>query len=162
MLLYHGSYVKVDKPEIIEPNRLLDFGPGFYTTSNEKQAENFAAKVAKRMDQNSGVLNIYDFDDSSMGDLKTLRFDSANGEWLDFVSANRNGQSINDKYDLVIGPVADDDVYRTFILFSTGVLTRKQTIEVLKVKELFNQYVFVTNKALEKLTFNGEKAIEVI
>lgn len=161
MLLYHGSYISVQEPKILEPNRLLDFGPGFYTTTNKKQAENFAAKVAKRQEKTKGVLNIYEFDDSDLGDIKILKFDSPNGDWLDFVSSNRNGDLIKKKYDLIIGPVADDDVYRTFILYSTGVLTREQTIEALKVKELFNQYVFVTEKALDKLTFKSEKKVEV-
>ncbi|MBR3651777.1 MAG: DUF3990 domain-containing protein, partial [Victivallales bacterium] len=30
MLLYHGSNVVVEKPRLIPPKRLLDFGAGFY------------------------------------------------------------------------------------------------------------------------------------
>jgi len=60
-----------------------------------------------------------------------------------------------DNYDLIYGPVADDDIFRTFILYSTGVLTREQTLEALKIKKLFNQYVFKTDKALRMLKYIG-------
>ena len=40
MILYHGSNVEVREPKIIVSNRTLDFGAGFYTTSNKEQAEN--------------------------------------------------------------------------------------------------------------------------
>lgn len=32
MLLYHGSNVVVSEPKLIQQNRFLDFGFGFYTT----------------------------------------------------------------------------------------------------------------------------------
>ncbi|NBK98901.1 MAG: DUF3990 domain-containing protein [Erysipelotrichia bacterium] len=37
MILFHGSNVKVEQPKIIISNRTLDFGAGFYTTSDESQ-----------------------------------------------------------------------------------------------------------------------------
>ena len=39
MRIYHGSDVVVKIPKILTANRLLDFGEGFYTTSNYEQAE---------------------------------------------------------------------------------------------------------------------------
>ena len=45
MILYHGSNMVVEKPRLVEQNRFLDFGHGFYTTTNKAQAENFAKKV---------------------------------------------------------------------------------------------------------------------
>lgn len=38
MYLYHGSNMKVETPQLILSNRTLDFGSGFYTTSDELQA----------------------------------------------------------------------------------------------------------------------------
>ena len=46
MFLYHGSNMKVEQPRLIEQNRFLDFGFGFYTTTNRLQAESFAKKDA--------------------------------------------------------------------------------------------------------------------
>lgn len=48
MILYHGSNVIVEHPKLVKQNRFLDFGFGFYTTTNREQAENFALKVAER------------------------------------------------------------------------------------------------------------------
>lgn len=51
-------------------------------------------------------------------------FSSPNEEWLDFVSSNRNGTYDKEKYDLIIGAVANDDVYRTLQVYSSGLLTK--------------------------------------
>ena len=49
MILYHASNVEVKKPMLAASNRMLDFGPGFYTTTNREQAIRFAKSVvAKR------------------------------------------------------------------------------------------------------------------
>lgn len=153
MILYHGSNLAVELPEIITPNRFLDFGGGFYTTSNPIQAKNFADKVTARKKEGKSTVSVYEFDEACLPELKTLGFGSADGAWLDFVSDNRNGVERKEQYDLIYGPVADDDIFRTFILYSTGVLTREQTLEALRIKKLFNQYVFASEKALQHLKF---------
>lgn len=48
MTLYHGSNVTVQVPKLIVPFRALDFGVGFYTTTNRDQASDFAKKVVER------------------------------------------------------------------------------------------------------------------
>jgi hypothetical protein len=48
MLVYHGSNLTVEKPRIIVSDRFLDFGPGFYTTTNLAQAKSFASRVTNR------------------------------------------------------------------------------------------------------------------
>lgn len=57
--------------------------------------------------------------------------------------------------DFVYGPVANDDVYTTFTLYTAGVLTKEQTIETLKIKKLYNQLVITSTKALSYLQFCG-------
>ncbi len=153
MLLYHGSNTLVKEPKIIKSNRFLDFGEGFYTTSNYEQAENFAQKVSSRRKEGPAVVNVYEFDEKNIKDLSVLKFDIANEKWLDFVSDNRNGKVFPDNYDLITGPVANDDVYQTFTLYLTGIYTKQQAIDVLKVKKLYNQYVFKNDTALSKIIF---------
>ena len=153
MILYHGSNMVVKNPKLIEQNRFLDFGYGFYTTTNKAQAENFAQKVVVRR---GGIptVNTYEIDDNIGSELlKIKRFNSPNEEWLDFVSAHRNGSYVGEQYDLIIGAVANDDVYRTLQVYSTGLLTKEQALEALKIKKLFNQYVFATNEAISLLKF---------
>ena len=152
MILYHGSNVIVEKPQLIEQYRYLDFGNGFYTTTNKEQAIKFAQKVAFNRG-GIAIVNSYNLDDALVGSLLTKKFDGPNEEWLDFVSSNRNGTYRGPKFDLIIGAVADDDVYRTLQVYSTGLLTKEQALEALKIKKLFNQYVFSTNNALKTLTF---------
>lgn len=157
MIIYHGSNVTVEEPKILTPNRYLDFGAGFYTTTNFDQALNFAGKVTMRKKCGRSTVNIYDLDESIFEMVNVLNFESADEAWLDFVSDNRSGIDRTAGYDLICGPVANDDVYQTFILYSTGVYTKEQTIEALKIKKLYNQYVFTTDRALSFLTFKEVK-----
>ena len=155
MTLYHGSNTEVTVPRLLRSVRTLDFGPGFYTTMNRDQAVQFAAKVVDR-NEGSGVatLNIYDLDEKVAFSLfDTIRFDAPNEAWLDFVVDNRRGQYVGPEYAIKVGPVANDNVYRTIQLYMTGVLSRIQAIESFKVKELFNQVVFSTEPALRLLRF---------
>lgn len=161
MILYHGSNMIVSAPRLIEQNRFLDFGYGFYTTTNKAQAIGFAEKVVRRRREGTETVSVYEFDEkAAFAECSLLRFDSPDAAWLDFVSENRSGAYRGEKYDLVYGPVANDDVYTTFTLYAAGVLTREQTIEALKVKKLYNQMVFTTDKALAYLKYIATLAEE--
>ena len=152
MLLYHGSNMCVKEPRLVEQNRYLDFGHGFYTTTNKDQADNFAKKVVTRRGGKPTV-NVYEISDDALSGLNVKRFASPDESWLDFVSEHRNGTYIGEEYDLIIGAVANDDVYRTLQVYSSGLLTKEQAIEALKIKKLFDQYVFASEKALKVLKF---------
>lgn len=155
MILYHGSNMVVEKPKLIEQNRFLDFGYGFYTTTNKVQAENFAQKVVVRRG-GTAIVNMYEITDDFVDvRLNVKRFEAPDEAWLDFVSAHRNGTYHGEQYDLIIGAVANDDVYRTLQVYSVGLLTKEQALEALKIKKLFDQYVFATNKSISLLKFVG-------
>lgn len=156
MILYHGSNVIVSEPKLIEQNRFLDFGFGFYTTTNKTQAIGFADKVTKRRKDGEKSVSIYEIDEiRAFRECFVLHFDSANEAWLDFVSENRSGNYTGESYDFIFGPVANDDVYTTFTLYSAGVLTKEQTLETLKIKRLYNQLVLASERALSYLKFIG-------
>lgn len=156
MILYHGSNVVVSKPRLIEQNRFLDFGFGFYTTTNRIQAIGFADKVTKRRKEGEKNVSIYKIDEvRAFTECSVLRFDSADESWLDFVSENRSGNYTGKIYDFIFGPVANDDVYTTFALYSGGILTKAQTLEALKIKKLYDQLVLSSEKALSYLNFIG-------
>lgn len=90
------------------------------------------------------------------------RFSQADMEWLQFVVDNRRGVADEekfDKYDIHIGPVADDNVYRTIRLFETGVLETDETLKRLKTEVLQDQWTFHTEKALSFIKFVGVKEI---
>ena len=156
MILYHGSNLTVSEPKLVEQNRFLDFGYGFYTTTNKMQAVGFADKVTKRRKEGMPTVSIYEIDEvKAFSECSVLRFNAPDESWLDFVSKNREGKYEGEKYDFIYGPVANDDVYTTFTLYTAGVLTKEQTIEALKVKKLYNQLVLTSEKALGYLKFLG-------
>ena len=134
----------------------INFGFGFYTTTNRNQAIAFSEKVVRRRHAGERAVSIYDLnEEAAFGACSVLRFPAANEDWLEFVSANRDGTYTGTTYDLIIGPVANDDVYTTFMLFRSGVLSKEQTLEALKIRKLYDQVVFTTEKALAFLRFTG-------
>ena len=93
----------------MESDRRLDFGKGFYLTSNLEQARRWAELTVKRRGTGKATVSVFEFDDNSNSDLRILHFTQAQKEWLEYVTMNRKNQSIlNDDYDIVIGPVAND------------------------------------------------------
>ncbi|MDL2287051.1 DUF3990 domain-containing protein [Eubacteriales bacterium OttesenSCG-928-G02] len=149
MIIYHGSNVVVEQPKILQSERMLDFGTGFYTTSNKEQAGRWAERVADRRETKDQMLSVYEFDfETAERELAIIRFDEPNGEWLDFVCANRSGREPATPYDIVIGPVADDKIYEVVQFYENGVYYKEDAIKRLKVEELFNQILFHTEKSL--------------
>ncbi|MBP5539223.1 MAG: DUF3990 domain-containing protein [Bacteroidales bacterium] len=152
MKLFHGSTVVVRTPRILVPNRTLDYGAGFYTTTSERQAKDWALR--NRKDQNVGYVNVYEFDESAFSHLNCLIFHSPPDEdWVDFVHANRTQRDFSHNYDLVYGPVANDRVYAAFALYEQGLLSKQELIGELKTYSLIDQMLFHTDKSLEYLSF---------
>lgn len=158
MIIYHGSNVVVEEPKILQSERMLDFGTGFYTTSKKEQAIEWAAQVAKRREVKEQILSVYELDiESAKRDLTIIRFDKPDGKWLDFVCANRKGRDTAESYDMVIGPVADDKVYTVVQFYENGVYDKEEAIRRLKVEALFDQILFHTERALDYLRFIESK-----
>jgi hypothetical protein len=154
MKLYHGSTVEIIKPEIITTNKFLDFGNGFYTSSDRKQAANWAEIKRRRLKTPDAVLNIYEIagDVFERPGFSCMVFENADKRWLEFVIANRKG-AVTHNYDLVKGKVADDTIFQTIALYETNVLTFRETIRRLKTSVLYDQILFHTEKALMELNF---------
>jgi len=154
MILYHGSNIIVEKHNLVLSRKTLDFGPGFYTTVNKEQAIEFARKVAIRKKQKNQSVCVYNYDvETAKQVLDILEFSLPDRLWLDFVHENRQGIYAGKPFDLIIGPVANDDVFETLILYEQGILNTEQTLEALKIRELYSQFVFKTEKALSSLEF---------
>lgn len=159
MTLYHGSLEIVEKPQILQANRPLDFGTGFYTTTSLQQARRW---VKLRMEQSQvsvGFINIYQY--TPKRDLHTRLFRSANEAWVDFVHANRTVQDYNHDYDIVTGPVANDNVYLSFNLYESGIITKRELIRRLKTYKLVDQLLFHTERSLDTLKYFGNKELRI-
>ncbi len=154
MILYHGSNIEVLNPQILESDRRLDFGKGFYLTSSFEQAKRWAELTVKRRETGKATVSVFEFDDTSVSDLKILRFTQAQREWLEYVTMNRKNQIIsNDDYDIVIGPVANDRTMPVISLYFAGIYDIEETIKRLMPQKLCDQYTFRTDKAIKKLRF---------
>ncbi len=157
MKLYHGSNMSVESPEIKKKLRALDFGPGFYLTSSEEQAKKWAKSVTKRRNTGAPIVNVYDFEMPIDSKFSILEFKEANGEWLDFVVANRKGMQIDYQYDIVIGPVANDSTIRVIDLYMDGIITKELAVQELLPQNLTDQYAFLSDRALSLLHFEEAK-----
>ena len=132
MYLYHGSNMKVETPQLILSNRTLDFGSGFYTTSDESQATRWAKLQTKRRKKGEAVLSIYDFDEEQAAELALLRFEEADQKWLNFVTQNRKNLYNGDKFDIVIGPVANDTTMPVLSDYMAGNISEEVALILLK------------------------------
>ena len=159
MVLYHGSNIQVNVPHIPERLRALDFGAGFYTTSSREQAEKWAKVVTKRRRTGMPTINSYSFPEKIPADIRILKFDSPSADWLDFVVANRKEQPLSMKYDLIIGPVANDSTLPVIDDYADGRYTKAEAIERLLPQKLTDQYAFLTDIALSLLTFTGSEVL---
>ncbi len=153
MICYHGSDTIIDMPRILEAKRPLDFGGGFYVTTSEAQAKSWAVKVAYRNNNNYRCVNRYEFDlEKAKSYLTVIHFEAADEKWLDFICDNRSGKPTGD-YDIVIGPVADDRVYRVVVEYENGDLDKEAALKNLKTEALCDQILFHTENSLEYLKY---------
>ena len=160
MKLYHGSIEVVEKPELRQPNRTLDYGSGFYTTTSFKQAENWVRRKMKEYEATQGYVKTYELEESTMQSLNCLIFTAPTEEWVDFVMQNRTQKGFSHSFDIVYGPVANDRVYAAFALFEGGLLNKQQLIAELKTYKLVDQYLFHTKEAISALTFIEAKEVK--
>lgn len=88
--------------------------------------------------------------------IKILCFESANREWLNFVAENRKRIYVGDKYDMVIGPVANDNTMPVIIDYMQGNISEETALLLLMPQKLSDQYAFLTAKGLKLLTTGGK------
>lgn len=161
MILYHGSTVLVDRPEIREGDTFLDFGSGFYTTTSYDQAERWAKIKMRRENKTNGYVAVYEFDfEAASRNTVIRRFDTADMAWLLFVVNNRRGAPFEEPADMHIGPVADDNVYQSIRFFETGIYDAEETVKRLKTEVLHDQWTFHTDRILSYCKFIEYKKVK--
>lgn len=160
MKIYHGSLETVEHPKILMPNRKLDYGEGFYTTTSEVQAKDWVERRMLDKDANYGYVNVYEFEVERMSEFKHLIFTEPTEEWAEFVMANRTQKDFTHDYDIVYGPVANDRVFFQFGLYESGAISVATLIHELKTYKLVDQYLFHTEEALTTLHFIESYKIE--
>lgn len=161
MIVYHGSTSIIKTPDVNHSKRFLDFGQGFYVTSYRKQAERWARRKSLR-NGNRPILNSFEMETCGLEKFIFLNLHDNLSAWLDFVCACRKGGSDYCKYDVISGPVADDDVFKTIDMFFRGLWDKEKTLSELRFSEPNDQYCFVSQEALTTiLSFKDYKALDV-
>lgn len=149
MIVYHGTTMIIPKPDVMHSKNYLDFGKGFYVTAYQKQAEKWALRKSLRQGK-TAVVNVYEMSEQ-INDFKVLSFKEENERWLDFVCACRKGETIYQDYDVIIGSVADDNVFKTVDMYFRGLWTKEKALQELRYYKMNNQISFVNQDVLDKL-----------
>ena len=153
MLLYHGSNVIVYEPKIIKSQRFLDFGAGFYMTSDFEQARKWAVRTAARREEGVATISVFELSDDYVDRVKVRTFARPDRDWLRYITVHRTGNPPADDYDMVVGPVANDQAIRTVNNYLKGYFPEEVAIKLLLPQKLKDQYLFRTEKALSLLAF---------
>lgn len=154
MIVYHGSTSIIKTPDTTHSKKYLDFGPGFYLTTFENQAQKWAVRKSMRQGSHA-IVNVYEMQDD-LDNYRTLSFEKENDKWLEFVCACRKGELINTDYDIIIGNVADDDVFKTVDMYFRGLWDKKRVLEELRYYKMNDQICIVNKNTLDQiLTFKN-------
>jgi len=166
MKVFHGSYTHIGNIDFSFCRKRRDFGKGFYVTKIFSQAEFWAMRKGEDNDT-EGVVTEFEFDDSFFEDtdFRILRFDGYNEEWLDFIALNRvnnTEQQLHD-YDIIEGPVADDDIAARVFDFIKGKVSKEQFLRELTHKNPTHQICFCSLQSLQALELKKENIdVEII
>lgn len=145
MTVYHGSYMPVEHPEIRIGRNTKDFGAGFYCTVIREQAQRWARRYDTK------IVSIYEVRLNST--LKIKEFKDMTDEWLDFIIACRSGKRHD--YDIVIGAMANDQIYNYISDYVDGIITREQFWVLAKFKYPTHQINFCGKESLRCLEYRG-------
>lgn len=149
MRVYHGTVEMIEKPDVKHSKRYLDFGKGFYLTTFEQQAKKWALRKALRQEKNA-IVNVYELKED-LKEYRVLTFEKENEKWLDFVCACRRGEELNQEYDIIIGSVANDDVFKTVDMYFRGLWNKEKVLNELRYYKMNDQICIVNQKVLDEV-----------
>ena len=116
--VYHGSYTKVEKPDIGMCRPGKDFGVGFYVTTDPEQAKRFVKLSVGKALKNGIVIQepdkgfISEYEIADLSKLACFEFSGADREWLHCVAAHRMESLLAGElekwkfYDIIAGKIA--------------------------------------------------------
>ncbi|MDR0823657.1 MAG: DUF3990 domain-containing protein [Prevotella sp.] len=154
MKVYHGGLVEIEKIDLSQSRLNRDFGAGFYVTNIQEQAELWAKRKGLRHGTNGYVTEFTFFENAyNHYEMEVLRFDGYTEDWLDFVVMNRNPEVSEPahEYDIVEGPVADDDIAQRIDAYLEGAITKEKFLDDLKFTRPTHQICFCTTRSLQML-----------
>jgi hypothetical protein len=164
MILYHGSNMEIEIIDLSKCKPFKDFGKGFYTTPLQEQAWTMAKRTARIYRTGNPCVTEFFLADNLISELQIKRFDEPDNAWAQFVVNNRNHKfqniasldcNIDGKYDIVIGPVANDDIAALIDVYLTGLISDEALTKELTFRELSRQVSFHAEKSIALLRKTG-------
>ncbi len=147
MKVYHTGRVAIPRPDLLRGRKNADFGQGFYLTPDRDFTRRWAVREA--------VINVYELDLTGL-EVVTLE---RNEEWFRYIFSNRRARDTKEA-DVVIGPIANDTLYDTMGIISSGFLKDSEALSLLQIGPVYTQIAIKTEKALGQLTFMGTEEFE--
>ena len=156
-ILFHGAKKEiVGKIDLKHSKDGNDFGKGFYLGTDLNQAATFvcgsnssSVYICEYRNNKDLKKKIYDVDEDWMLTIAYYR-----GRLTNYLGSKRLQRLIEDvkKSDILIAPIADNNMYQIIDDFIKGNITNLQCINSLSASDLGKQYVFLTSKAINNLT----------
>ena len=157
MIVYHGSWLAIPKPDCVHSRKRVDFGPGFYVTTLEEQAKRWSLRFREK--KGGSVISKYELDDSVFEVARTLVFDAYDEAWLTFISGCRQGVEPK-QYDLIMGGVANDRVFDTVELYLNSLIPIETALERLRIQTPSNQICLRSQEIMDKyLHYSGSETL---
>ena len=170
MILYHGTNIDIDKIDLNKCAPYKDFGKGFYTTTIFDQAKAMAVRKSRIFGGQLCVIS-YEVPDNLL-DLKEINikvFPSTSKEWAVFIINNRNRDfknfssaecNVDNKYEIVFGPVANDTLTTLIRQYQRGYIDSEILLKEMQYTAPSNQYSFHSQKAIGLLKKTGVQWIK--
>ena len=149
MIVYHGSTEIIKNPDVLHSKKIFGFWQGFLYYKHSRISKKWAVRKGMRQEK-TAIVNIYELSEK-WDDYRVLSFEKENEKWLDFVCGCRKGQPLNAEYDIVIGNVADDDVFKTVDMYFRGLWDKEKVLNELRYYKMNNQLCIVNQKTLNQL-----------
>ncbi len=150
--LFHSGYDIIKRPDIHRGRKNADFGQGFYTTDNQ----DFAYTWAREKTGFETIINIYELNEEGLK-IKELKRDS---DWFEYIFANRRVRpDAFSEYDIIKGPIANDTIFDTFGIITSGFLSPQEAMKLLMIGPCFTQIVLKTEAAVNNLSFVSHEVL---
>ena len=80
--------------------------------------------------------------------------------WYEYIFKNRAGApDAHPEEDVIIGPIANDTIYDTMGVITSGFLTPEEALRLLKIGPCFEQAAVKSEKALSHLTWKSSRIL---
>ncbi|SFN92920.1 Protein of unknown function [Pseudobutyrivibrio sp. UC1225] len=143
MLLYHAGFDVIKEPDIHYGRKNADFGQGFYTTPDKE----FAYRWAKESVGKKTIVNYYELDTDGL----VVKYFSRSEEWFEYIYANRHLKPDELEADVIVGPIANEIIYDTLGITTSGFLDKKESMELLMIGPEYMQVVIKSERAKAQL-----------